>query len=640
MRAALALLLAIACTPLFAQDAEMLAGAQREKKAVVIFYRANPCARCDEFVRDTLVHPAIARRLANVVFAVMDAPDHGDPHLALYDRTGTLRARWPMVPDTTNFGIILDSASAAAPHLERALQSSESGAVAAADYETGFALALLGQTTAARAALVRAREAGSEPAVALLAQLDGTAAKEATEPTATMIRILPLYRQVISGRQFVRTQVSSAAVARVVFSVDDRDVATITKPPFAATLDLGATPEHHAIRVTAFDRAGHSLGRDERIVNEGGETFWLRLVSPRDGSAGGATTVSMNVRTPAARRIRRVVVSWNDAERAVLATPPWDATINIPSEQLGVLRAVAELDDGRTSEDAVLLNASGASGRADVQLVQLPITLDDANAAVAADRITVREGTRVRNVESIATAAETPLTVGLLFDVSSSMQKTLPDLQEAAVRFLDAVLGERDRAFFITFDTSAKLTQPATNDRALLRRQIMRVRPDGLTALHDAMVLGLLQFEGVKGRRALIVFTDGVDRTSAYRASDVSEVARRVSVPIHVIATPAWSLTTMAADPRASAAGSWISDPPSEELQRVARATGGSLHIISTLRELPAVYAEIEAALRAQLLAFIRTDPATRENDWRSVTVTIDGGKTKVFAPEGYYAGW
>jgi VWFA-related protein len=202
------------------------------------------------------------------------------------------------------------------------------------------------------------------------------------------------------------------------------------------------------------------------------------------------------------------------------------------------------------------------------------------------------------------------------------MQKTLPDLQEAAIRFLRTTLGERDRAFFVTFDSYARLRTPATSDVSRLEREIMRIRPDGLTALHDAMVLGLLQFEGIQGRRAMIVFSDGLDRTSHYRASDVSELARRVNIPIHVIES--------------------IPDEPTDgTLKRVAESTGGTSHTLEHLGDLPGIYSRIEAALRAQILAFIRTDPATRENEWRPIEVEVKGRSGgEVYAPEGYYAQW
>ncbi|MEA2463309.1 MAG: Ca-activated chloride channel [Acidobacteriota bacterium] len=687
----------------YATWAGLLARAEEEKKPIVVFYRSRPCARCRDFERVSIPHPTIERRLPSVVFGVLPAEK---PGVALFDRSGVLRVRWPIVPDTTNFGIILDSVVAVAPHFERAVQLAEAGAPQDAQLAAAIGLARLGRTTDARAALEGVRANGSPAArqaamvagaaldakegkgaqaLAELRQLVATAItpniaadawmaigeihrsvqatdeairaftavtelvaagspehaaaqqaltrlRAASRPAERgVIRILPLQRQVVSGRHAVKTHVASTAVARVSFSLDGREAGSVERPPFSAMFEFGDVPERHSIRVTAFDRKGVEIGRDERIVNEAGESFWLRLVSPREGFAGGSVRVSMNVRVPAARHVRKVVVSWNEAERAVLTQAPWEQVINIPEGQTGVLRAVAELDDGRTSEDAVLLNAGGMVGQVDVQLVELPVTVMSRNGAtprLTPERIRVREGSRARRVDSVSSAAETPLTVGLLIDVSDSMQKTLPDLQEAAIRFLETMLGERDRAFLVTFDSRARLLQPATSDRALLRRQIMTVRPNGLTALHDAMVLGLLQFEGIKGRRAMVVFSDGIDMTSDYGATDVGELARRVNVPVHVIA----------ALPGLHGLG--IEKPAEDDLTRIAQSTGGTYQTLHALAELPGLYARIEAALRAQILVFVRTDPATRDNEWRSVQVQVEGEELDVFAPEGYYAAW
>lgn len=706
--------------PLFAQDGGWegaLARADRERKPIVVFFTAEGCERCSRFAEASVPHPAIQRRLPPVVFTILpvESPlwQSPDPGVAFFDRCGVLRARWPMIPDTTDFGIILDSVSAVAADFERAAQFEESGQPDAADLAAANGLGRMGRIADARDALARARASANEEtrqgAVVIGAIFDANEGRwqealTALEPVAASaaeatigadawmaigairrasgsleqatqafttaaellgpdsrrsaevqkaleglrnagrhpdaVRVLPIQNQVVRGRQVVRTRVGSPAVVRVVFSLDGREVERVTRPPFSATLEFGDVPERHVIRAAAFDRRGREIGRHERIVNDAGETFWLHLLTPREGPVLRKVHVSMDVRVPTSQRVRRVVLTWNDAERAVLEAAPWEATVTIPEDEIGVLGAKAELEDGRTAEDAVLLNARGAAGRADVQLVELPMTVASRSGAppeITADRIVVREGDKVRRVTSIATAAETPLTVGLLIDVSASMQSSLLDVQEAAIGFLESILGPRDRAFVITFDTRARIVQQATSDPEQLRRQIMTLRPDGLTAIHDAMVLGLLQFEGVKGRRAMIVFSDGLDITSEYKAADVRELARRVHVPIHVIA----STTGVSARLRPSPGSSNPRlDPGQEELAGIARSTGGSSQVLDNLGELDRLYARIAASLRAQILAFVRVDPGTRENEWRPVKVEMKDRDVEVFAPEGYYAVW
>ncbi len=474
----------------------------------------------------------------------------------------------------------------------------------------------------------------------------------AAAPQSTPIRIIPPQEQIVTGPQRILTSVSSTHVARVVFTVDGDQKAAVDRPPFSTSVDFGRIPQAKTIRAVAFNVKGKEIGRHELTVNHAGDMFWLRLIEPRAGKASGNVRVTTTMRAPAGRNVKRVVVSWNDAERAVITREPWQADVRIPTE-LGILKAVAELDDGRTTEDAVLLNTTGYVEQSNVLLVELPVTITDDGAPVrlTTKDVTVREGRMKRAIESVISGSDAPLTVGLVFDTSGSMYKNLLDVQEAAIRFLDTALGPNDRAFLITFDTTARLIQTPTSDRALLRNKIMALRTQGDTALYDAMILGLLQFEGIKGRRAMIVFSDGDDRVSRYETKHVEDLARRSNIPIYLIAAPPTArpfanAPTRAAGPNSrdgftvqSVAGdSWSINFAG--FVNVIRSTGGNTHSLRNLTELPEVYEKIAAALRAQSLVVIRTDPGRSENDWRTIDVDVAGRGREVRAPAGYYAPW
>jgi VWFA-related protein len=320
--------------------------------------------------------------------------------------------------------------------------------------------------------------------------------------------------------------------------------------------------------------------------------------------------------------------------RGVVTGPPWETNVRIPGE-LGVLRGVAELADGRSAEDAVLLNASGHAERADVQLVELPVTVSDPAAILDAKAIVVREGGKRRAAESIQNPAESPLTVGFVIDASGSMQDALVNVQEAALGFLDRVLAERDRGFIVAFSTRARLVQPPTTDKARLREKMMSLRARGSTALYDAIAVGLLQLQGVKGRRALVVFTDGADLTSRYGATEIAALAKRTHVPIHIIATAPNRSTQKLGGPRPDELR-W--GAMYRGLAGMAESTGGRAYILDRLEELPQVYQRIGDALRSQFLLFVRAEPGRHENDWRHIEVLARG--ITLFAPEGYYAPW
>jgi VWFA-related protein len=516
-------------------------------------------------------------------------------------------------------------AAEALPALQRLVTEAGSPGIAATAW---MAIGLLQRQAGNLEESIRAYETaasldGIDPAARAAAKEKAAEVRAAAEHAIGPIRLVPPGDGIVTGRKTIRTVVQAADIAKVVFSVDGVDRATATSPPFSAILNFGDVPQPRTVRAVGFDASGKELGRAQLVVNDAGETFWLRILEPRGGPVSGPVRVTAAMRAPAANRVQRVVLSWNGEERAVIATAPWTAEITVPGNEAGVLRALAELDDGRTAEDAVLLNAGGFSERSDVPLVELPVTI--AGDPPKPEEVVVREGTKRRAVESIASGAETPLTVGLLIDTSSSMLNTLPDVEEAAIRFLDTTLGIEDRAFVISFDSGARLVQPPTGDRTLLRREILGLRPNGKTALFDAMILGLLQFEGVKGRRALVVFSDGVDTFSRYHNGDVEELARRSNIPLFVIAaanqpTPQWTVSM-------------------NRLTAVSESTGGLTHKLQSLDELKDVYARIEADLRAQTLVTIRTDPGRSENDWRRIEVAVPG-RSRVRAPVGYYAPW
>ncbi|MBW3670383.1 MAG: VWA domain-containing protein [Acidobacteria bacterium] len=447
------------------------------------------------------------------------------------------------------------------------------------------------------------------------------------------IQILRPAPQLLTGRVTIKTRVASAEVTAVAFELDGVQVGTVRRPPFSASIDFGQFPEQRVIRVTALDGLGVQIGRDSLTVNEGGERFWLRLVEPREGDVEGPTRIRMKVRSPSTESVKKVTVSWNDAVVAVVRNAPWETNIRIPAE-LGVLRCVAELTDGRTAEDAVLLNAYGHVERADVPLVELPVTFVDAvpDTKTIRDEIFVREGARFRTVDSVLSAAEALLTVGLIIDTSGSMEKSLMSVQEAAIGFLETVLGERDRAFLIGFSTRASLVQPSTSDMELLEDGVVGLRADGSTSLYDAIAVGLLQMEGVKGRRALVVLSDGADSTSRYGATDIAELAKRSHVPIHLIAVPPENAFLGSGD------RSWA--VMYQALSRMAESTGGSAYTLKNIDDLPQVYEQIEAALRSQVLLIVGTEPGKGADEWRAVKVGFETRTIRMHAPDGYYAPW
>jgi Ca-activated chloride channel homolog len=113
---------------------------------------------------------------------------------------------------------------------------------------------------------------------------------------------------------------------------------------------------------------------------------------------------------------------------------------------------------------------------------------------------------------------EKPFTVALVIDTSGSTRYRLTEIQDAAVSFVNQLRPE-DRVLVVSFDDEVRVLSEATSDRSRLRDAISRVRPGEGTKLYDAVDFVINErFNRIDGRKAILLFTDGVD-TSSRRAS-------------------------------------------------------------------------------------------------------------------------
>jgi len=109
---------------------------------------------------------------------------------------------------------------------------------------------------------------------------------------------------------------------------------------------------------------------------------------------------------------------------------------------------------------------------------------------------------------------EKPFTVALVLDTSGSTKYRLPEIQDAAIAFVNQLRPE-DRVLVVSFDDDIRILTEATSDRARLRDAIRRVRPGDGTKLYDAVDFIINErFNRIDGRKAILLFTDGVDTTS------------------------------------------------------------------------------------------------------------------------------
>ena len=114
----------------------------------------------------------------------------------------------------------------------------------------------------------------------------------------------------------------------------------------------------------------------------------------------------------------------------------------------------------------------------------------------------------------IFNSVEVPFTVVLLLDMSTSTQFQIQEIQDSAIEFVNQ-LRRDDKVMVISFDEKIHVLSQPTNNRAALRNAILRTDFGGGTSLYEAVDTVINQYiRTIEGRKAIVLFTDGVDTTS------------------------------------------------------------------------------------------------------------------------------
>ena len=461
-------------------------------------------------------------------------------------------------------------------------------------------------------------------------------ARAAPAPVGEIIKLIPPARRPVVGRVRFRTVVTMDGIRSTVFYLDGERVAEDRRSPFSAMLDLGPTPRARVIRVEAFGYQDLKLGEDEITINLDQQPFAVRI-GDLESDGSGKTRVTARISVPPAEQLARVEFYKNQELVATLSEPPFEATFEGSRDPSDFLRVVAYLVNGDSLEDARLFSDQVMSERIEVNLVEVYAVVSDRDGNpvqdLSRDRFRLTQGRREIPIERFALADEVPLVLGLIIDSSQSMDFLMDDTKRAAARFLSQTVLENDRAFLVDFDTQPRLAQGLSGDLGVLLPALGRLQVGGNTALYDAVVYSLTQFEREPGRRALVLLTDGRDYGSKFGPKRALAEARRLGVPVYVIAI---------SDLANRMPGAWMQKQPKKGfpvdafLESFSKGTGGRVFSIIDMNELETVYEVINVELRNQyLLAFSTSEPLSqKELESLEVSVTGRGLSTRIVVLE------
>ena len=199
-------------------------------------------------------------------------------------------------------------------------------------------------------------------------------------------------------------------------------------------------------------------------------------------------------------------------------------------------------DDNGVTQAPVNPNGETVEGdviRFDTSLVTVPVTVLDRSGRyvpqLRREQFRIMENGVEQKISYFA-ATDAPFSVILVIDTSGSTQFRLEDIQNAAIQFVDK-LKPTDSVMVMSFDDRIQVQCKATTDRNTIEKAIRRTRTGGGTRLYDAIDDILKkELKTIEGRRAVVLFTDGVDTTS-HRASYDStlRLAEESDAPIYSV---------------------------------------------------------------------------------------------------------
>ncbi len=213
--------------------------------------------------------------------------------------------------------------------------------------------------------------------------------------------------------------------------------------------------------------------------------------------------------------------------------------------------------------------------------------------------------------------------LGLMLDASGSMQTDMKLAQGAAIKFLNMLPSAEDITL-VDFDTRVRITQYPQRDFARLVERIRQRKPDGWTALYDALGTYLDGADRQDGRKVLVMYTDGGDTRSALTFAETLDLLKTSRVTVYAI-----GLVDNAGSAR---------NQLQMTLRQIAEATGGQAFFPTAMKEVESAYEKVLAEINGQYyLGYISGNTAT-DGAWRKVEIKLKRSDLRVRARKGYYA--
>jgi VWFA-related protein len=390
---------------------------------------------------------------------------------------------------------------------------------------------------------------------------------------------------------------------------------------------------------------------------------------------------------------------------------PFVFCLSVSILALGCLSAVSPAQQPAADQPAATLKMQARE-------VVLPVTVRDKKSALVTslkiNDFSLTEDGRPQTIKSFTRETNQPFRLGLVVDTSRSVSEAMESERKAAGKFVDTMLPaeskdgagkQTDQAFLIHFDREVELLEDFTTSREKLHHELDDMGPSrraqndsqgpettgddrdssreqgqgrggrGGTQLYDAIYLasGPDLMLPKDGRKALVVFSDGVDRGSKETLNDAVDAADRANVAVYTIyfkgeqeraenGLPSngghhgggggggW--------PGGSGGGGWPGGggggggggrrggggqsetgvDGKKIMEKIATRTGGRYFEAKKKDSLDEIYGQIAEELRGQYLLTYTPDVVDNEGGFHKIALKANKDDLTVVTREGYYA--
>lgn len=273
--------------------------------------------------------------------------------------------------------------------------------------------------------------------------------------------------------------------------------------------------------------------------------------------------------------------------------------------------------------------------RIESTLVQVPVSVTDRRGGFVQDlprgAFRVFEDGVEQEVSAFS-SDDAPVSVGLIFDTSGSMQFKLPRARLAVAQFLKTANPE-DEFFLLPFDSVPRPASHFTNSTDAILGEVARAEANGNTALLDAVYAGLREMKNAHNpRRVMLIISDGEDNHSHHTERSIRQLERESDVQVYALGVLQIVYSRRG---RLTMNGAAL-------LKSLCAGTGGRSFDLDDERDLPRAAARIGLEIRNQYLLAYRPGNQNSDGKYRHITVKLAQAEgtpcLRAYWRGGYYA--